>query len=203
MESKEVPLPEGASGPTALVTRARAGDRSALDEIVRTHAASVYRIVAAYVGREEAEDATQEVFVHVQEGLPSFEGRSQLGTWILRIATNVALKRLRRRRRKPPPKPLEDHDHPAAPDADPSMVLADLELKDAFRSALGSLPHDQRAVVVLRGIEGLPFDEVARTLGIPTPTAHSRMARACERLRRLLGRFVDAPSRAQEDEHAT
>lgn len=162
----------------------------AMEEIVRLHAASVYRIVASHVGPGEAEDATQEVFVQIQQGLRTFEGRSQLSTWIFRIATNVALKRLRRRKRKPPLASLEGIDKASAHEG-PLAQVQDRELREAFRAALAELPVDQRKVVVLRGVEGLSFDEVARALGIPTPTAHSRMARACDRLRGLLSRFIE------------
>src|SRR5579883_1803416 len=97
---EETTLPEPDAAESALVARARAGERVALEEIVRLHAGTVYRIVAGYVPRDEAEDATQEVFVRIQQGLPAFEGRSRLATWIHRIATNVGLRRIRTRRRK-------------------------------------------------------------------------------------------------------
>ncbi|HZU99856.1 MAG TPA: sigma-70 family RNA polymerase sigma factor [Planctomycetota bacterium] len=194
---EETTLPEPDAAESALVARARAGERVALEEIVRLHAGTVYRIVAGYVPRDEAEDATQEVFVRIQQGLPAFEGRSRLATWIHRIATNVGLRRIRTRRRKPPPHSIDGVDA-AAPGASPLDATSDEELREAFRLALDALPGEQRAVVVLRGIEGLPFEDVASALGIPLPTAHSRMARACERLRRILQRFVDPERTAHE-----
>jgi RNA polymerase sigma-70 factor (ECF subfamily) len=172
------------AGEQALVARARQGDPSALEEIVRGHASSVYRIVAGHLGQDEAEDATQEAFVHVQRGLATFEGRARLSTWIHRVATNVALKRLRTRRRKPAPEALVAE--PLAGGAGPDAASAAREERAALLAALDHLPEPQRAVVVLRAIEGLSFEEVARTLGIPVPTAESRMARAREKLRVLL-----------------
>jgi RNA polymerase sigma-70 factor (ECF subfamily) len=190
-DDEEDLLPGLETEDAALVARARSGDKSALEEIVRVHAAPVYRIVAAYVGQGDAEDATQETFVQIQQGLASFEGRARLGTWIFRIATNVALKRLRRRKRKPPLAAIEGAEA-VSRERGPLAVAQEGELRAAFQEALLALPEDQRAVVVLRGIEGLPFEEVAETLGIPLPTAHSRMARACEKLKQRLRRFTDA-----------
>jgi RNA polymerase sigma-70 factor (ECF subfamily) len=184
------PLPPPSTAESTLVARARAGDRSALQEIVQLHAGLVYTVVASHLGSDEAEDATQEVFILVQRGLRSFEERSQLGTWIYRIATNVALQRLRRRRRRPPSAGLDGRDV-ACPRPGPLTAASAQEEREAFVHALDALPLEQRAVVVLRGIAGLSFDEIAATLGIPTPTAQSRMARAREKLRTLLRRFLD------------
>lgn len=189
----EAPLAEPELSEADLVARARAGDPAAFEAIVQQFGARAYRIVAAALGPTEAEDAAQEVFVQVHRGLPRFEGRAALGTWIHRIAVNVALKRLRRRKRKPTPALLED-DAAASRRPGPQARAEAEELRVAFREALAALPDEQRAVVVLRGVEGLSFDEVARALEIPVPTAQSRMSRARERLRGLLSRFLEGPS---------
>ncbi len=167
-------------------------------EIVRVHSPAVWRIVHAHVGSSEAEDATQEVFLRVQQGIGAFEGESLLSTWIYRIATNVALNRLRRWRRKPRPDSLDGVDLSSSK-ADPVELACEREARRAFEAALATLAEDQRAVVVLRGVEGLSFEEIARALGIPKPTAESRMARARDRLRQLLQPFLDQQENASRE----
>lgn len=192
---EEIDLTATGEDEAFLSRRAAAGNEAAVAQLVKTHKDAVYRIVAAYLGRGEAEDATQEVFVLICSGLAKFEGRSQLRTWIYRIATNVALKRLRTRRRKPPPASLAPGVEPSAAEPGPPAGLEQRELREKFREALGQLSDDHRAVVVLRGIEGLPFEEVSRILEIPVPTAQSRMARAKDHLRELLSGYMGDEAR--------
>jgi RNA polymerase sigma-70 factor (ECF subfamily) len=163
-------------------------DHSAFERIVEEHAPAVYRIVAGHLGSGEAEDAAQEVFTRVYLGLPGFKGESAVATWIFRIATNVALTRAKRRKKRPRAGTLDDE--PAEPRGGPEDDLATRERREAVRRAVEQLPEDQRAVVVLRSFQGLSFDEVAQVLGILRPTAESRMARAKERLKGLLGDVV-------------
>ncbi len=182
------------------------------ERIVEEHSAAVYRICAGHLGTqsgarggaEDAEDAAQEVFTRIYLGLKTFKGESSVGTWIFRIATNVALTRARRRRSRPRTVSLEaEGTHQAPPGSatataasaaasgadDPGEALEASERREAVRRAIAQLPEDQRAVVLLRS-EGLSFEDVARILGILRPTAESRMARAKERLRVLLQRYV-------------
>lgn len=173
----------------------RADDHSAFEQIVEQHAPAVYRICAGLMGARhgdaDAEDAAQEVFTRVFTGLPGFKGESSVSTWIFRIATNVALTRVKRRRSRPRAQALVDE--PNEPRAGPQDALAAQERREAVRRAVEQLPEEQRAVVVLRGFEGLSFEEVAQVLGILRPTAESRMSRAKERLRGLLGDFMKDP----------
>jgi RNA polymerase sigma-70 factor (ECF subfamily) len=179
-------LSGGVEDERPLVAAALNGDALAFEGIVRLHADAVYRIVAGHLGPSEAEDAAQEVFVRIHQGLRGFQGDSRLATWIYRVATNVALTRAQRRRGRPRLLPLEGSAEPVETAPGPADTLEAAERVEAVRRAVERLPADQRAVVVLRGFEGLPFDEVARILKIQRPTAESRMARAKERLKTLL-----------------
>jgi RNA polymerase sigma-70 factor (ECF subfamily) len=176
---------------SALLAAARAGNQAAFERLVARYADSVFRIAAAHVGRDEAEDAAQEVFVRVHQGLRGFQGDSRFSTWIYRIATNVALTRGRRRRRRSAVGPLDSAEEPAARDPSPEEDALREERRSAVRRALAELPEKERAVAVLRALEGLPFEEVADALGIKRPTAESRMARAKERLRAALARWIE------------
>jgi len=176
----------------ALLAAVRTGDPRAFERIVELHAPSVFRIVAGHLGSDEAEDAAQEVMTRVYLGLKGYKGEARLGTWIFRVATNVALTRGRKRRQRAPQgstgelASVVDGRADAAP---PEETLLARERREAVRRAVEQLPEDQRAVVLLR-TEGLSFEEVARVLGILRPTAESRMARAKDRLRAMLERFV-------------
>jgi len=151
----------------------------------------VYRVVLGFVEPREADDVAQDVFVHVVQGLPSFDGKSRLLTWIHRIATNVGLNHLRTRRRKPAPAKLADDAVVEARALAPDLELHAREEGEALKQAVESLPDEFRAVVVLRVQRGLSVEEIARVLGIPRPTAESRMARAKEKLRALLAPWLD------------
>jgi RNA polymerase sigma-70 factor (ECF subfamily) len=163
---------------------ARAGDARAFERIVATHADSVYRIAASIAGDAEAEDVAQEVFVRLHQGLSGFRGDATLSTWLHRVTVNAALTHRARGKRRP--RTAEDLGEVAVDGVAESGAVSS-ETRDRVRRAIDSLPDDMKAVVVLREIEGLPFEEVARTLGIKRPTAESRMARAREKLRELLG----------------
>lgn len=179
------------SDEAAWIAAARAGDVPAFERLVQRHAEPIYRIVAGHLGAGEAEDAAQEVFLRVHQGLAGFRGGCEFSTWVFRIATNVALTRAARRRRHPPAVTLAPGDAPPAPAAGPAETSARAERRQAVRAALAALPDAERAVAVLRGLEQLPFDEIARILGISRPAAESRMARARERLRTLLRPWIE------------
>lgn len=162
---------------------------------MRAFAPAVYGVVLGFVDARDADDVAQEVFLKVVQGLPSFDGRSQLGTWVYRIATNVGLNFLRSRKRKPAPARLTPDIEIPSGALSADAALDERAARAAFQRALDELGEDLRAVVVLRVHQGLSFDEIAAVLGIPRPTAESRMARARERLRAPLRPFL-------EDEHA-
>lgn len=130
----------------------------------------------------DAEDATQEALIAIVRGLPRFDGRSQFATWAYRVATNACLDEIRRRARRPEPAepPVLEA---AALDASIDSAVADRLDIDA---ALGTLPLDFRAAVVLRDLCGLDYSEIAETLGIPAGTVRSRIARGRAALSPLL-----------------
>jgi RNA polymerase sigma-70 factor (ECF subfamily) len=131
----------------------------------------------------EAEDAVQEVFVAVYDGLARFRGDARLSTWVYRIAIRVALRhRCRRRRNKTEPLLVE----PAARHA-PDPIEA-RELRDQLGQAMAALSVEHRVVLTLFSVEGLPHAEIAKVLGIPVGTVWSRLHLARTRLRALLSR---------------
>ncbi len=178
----------------ALVQAAQAGDRSALDTLLRRHVDRIHAVCRRLCGNDaDAADATQEALIAVVRGLPRFDGRAAFTTWVYRVATNAALDELRRRRRRPEPG-LDDLGHRATdePPAGPPMAEAVADRVD-LDAALAQLPPEFRAAVVLRDVCTLDYDEIAEVLGIPPGTVRSRIARGRAALARQLGGNRTAP----------
>jgi RNA polymerase sigma-70 factor, ECF subfamily len=160
------------------LARAQRGEPAAFRELVVCYQqrvfACLWRILGARAERGIVEDLTQDTFVKVHRGLARFrtDGPARLGTWVLTIATRVALNHLRRA-----PAPRVDEPEPGGPDV--ALALA-------VRAALEQLTPDHRAVLVLREYHGLDYEEIAAALAIEIGTVRSRLARARAALRALL-----------------
>ncbi|MBI4575777.1 MAG: RNA polymerase sigma factor [Planctomycetes bacterium] len=169
---------------SATLLGARQGDRGALERLLMAVAGPVYRAAAARLGEgPDAEDAAQEALLRIARGIRGFRGQARLGTWAYRIALRTAADRqAARERAERRHRELARSARPGA-GVRPEAELEREEDRSRVRAAVGELPPEQREVVVLRLWEGLGYPEVARVLGCPVPTVHSRMARALERLR--------------------
>lgn len=181
----------------ALVADAQAGDRAALDRLLREHQPRIHAVCRRITGNDvDALDATQEALIAVVRGLPRFDGKSRLSTWTYRIATNACLDELRRRRRRPVVG-LGEHDDEAVDPADDRRLSIDVEVSERFRvdAALAELAPDFRAAVVLRDLCQLDYAEIAEVLEIPPGTVRSRIARARGQLADLLGNQDPPPDR--------
>jgi RNA polymerase sigma-70 factor (ECF subfamily) len=187
--------PDAASADWALVQQCARGDEDACAQLVTDHQRMVYQLAFHLLGdQQEALDLSQEVFLRVFRTLTHFRGQSTLKTWIYRIVINQASNRQRwwRRRHRSQQVPLEEHTSAHGEFAEsrnfamPDRVLQQRETADRVWQALEALPFDQRAVVVLREIDGLSYDEIAGSLGIAVGTVKSRLARARESLRASL-----------------
>ncbi len=180
----------------ALVSAAQEGDEAAVTRIVSLHADSVYRIARGIVGGDaDAEDVVQDAFVRALRALPRFRGDAQLGTWLHRITVNTALHHLERRRSETTRRhgaAEQQQSVPLPSPAAPDDAIERRELRDAVRDMLDELPPEQRAVVVLRELEGLTARETAAILECPVPTVDSRLVRARARMRELWQRFDPA-----------
>jgi RNA polymerase sigma-70 factor (ECF subfamily) len=185
-------------GEDDLVAAARAGDRRALERLLRDHHDRLYAVCRRMTGNDaDAADATQEALISIVRGLPGFDGRSRFSTWSYRIAVNSSLDELRRRRRRPDPG--LDEALEAAPPSGSRDVSADAsDQRIDVDAALARLPSDFRAAVVLRDLCGLDYAEIAAVLDIPPGTVRSRIARGRALLVPLLGgnsaRTADRPT---------
>ncbi|CAN5760032.1 sigma-70 family RNA polymerase sigma factor [soil metagenome] len=171
-----------------LVAAAQAGDRRALDRLLRDHQERIHAVCRRITGNDaDALDATQDALIAVVRGLPRFDGRSRFSTWAYRVATNACLDELRRRRRRPVVG-LPEHDGEVLdiPDCSGRAVDADVADRLLLDAALAQLPEDFRAAVVLRDLCQLDYAEIAEVLEIPAGTVRSRIARGRGQLADLL-----------------
>jgi RNA polymerase sigma-70 factor (ECF subfamily) len=185
LPERDGPAEPADAGDNELVRRFVQGDASAFDRIVSRHRDAVFRFVRWQLGgpRHEAEDATQDVFVEVLRSLPRYEGRSRLRTWVLGLARNVCLRRRRAAARGlPSPRDPAGAEETllSIPDttADVEAVLARRETVERVRAAIEELGPEHRAVVLLREIEGLSYEEIASVLDVPVGTVRSRLHNA-------------------------
>lgn len=164
-----------------LVERAQAGDSEAYGTLVERHHARIYATLVKIVGdRDQALDLTQDAFIRAWEQLASFEGRSAFTTWLYRIAVRLAYDEIGRGRRSEPLEP----DAAAADPADGPDALAERESAAAdLRGRIELLPPLQRAVVMMRAYDELPYREIAEILGTTENSARVSFHHAITRLR--------------------
>jgi RNA polymerase sigma-70 factor (ECF subfamily) len=174
-----------------LIEKARQGDAPAFEELVVAYQDKVFNICRYMLGPDDAEDAAQDSFVKAYKNLDRFTPSPGFSAWITRIAINTCLDY----KRKPAHLPLAgtsaegdeyEHEH-ASPGPGPEAVLSSKQSAEAVSSAVGRLSDKLRAVLVLCDIEGLSYSEAADALGISMGTVKSRLSRAREELRRLIG----------------
>ncbi len=166
----------------ALVERCRRGDDLAWEQLVRDCQGRVYGLAWHYLRSvEDARDVTQEAFVRVYRQLDAFEGGRFLA-WLLRITRNLCIDQFRRRKARPPAEDLQADEHESAlpPDTAPNPEQAWLTdgRKRTVHTALARLSAASREMILLKEIQGLRLDEIARLLGLPLGTVKSRSTRA-------------------------
>jgi RNA polymerase sigma-70 factor (ECF subfamily) len=188
-------LAEGAQAdPDAgLVAKVKGGDLDAFEELVTRHSRRVYRTLVGIVGNvEDAQDAMQDTFLKAFQHIGSFQRRSKFSTWLLTIASNTGLQRLRERKRL---ESLDDADPYIEEEfrprqvrawADPEQLYSESERRQLVENGLMNLAPKYRVVLVLRDIEQLSTEEAAAALGLGIPTLKSRLLRARLMLREAL-----------------
>jgi RNA polymerase sigma-70 factor (ECF subfamily) len=145
------------------------------EQLVADHSAAAYRVARAIVRDHHlAEDITQDTLIKAWRALPRFRGESSLRTWVLRIAHNTAISALRRRREES----LPTWSLPEPGGGDSADEATRSILMEHFAAGLASLDPTSRAMVVLREIEDLSYDEIAAALDVPVSTVRTRLFRA-------------------------
>lgn len=183
-----------ASSERLLLARLRRKDPDAFEQLVRQHQDRVFDFCVRMLSdREEAVELTQDIFLSVHQHVGTFRMDSRLSTWILRIAKNHCINRLKylRRRGRGRSDVFEDVSEVALNDSAGAPTRPD-ELVEAARErvrvqrAIAQLDEDQRALVVLRDIEGLSYDEIVEITELAEGTVKSRLHRAREKLADIL-----------------
>jgi RNA polymerase sigma-70 factor, ECF subfamily len=170
-----------------LITAAMAGDRAAMDRLLRAHHDRVYAVCRRITGNDaDAADATQEALISIVRSLGRFDGRSSFSTWAYRIATNASLDELRRRKRRPVTMVDDAWPGHEPADHDGGSRIDGLGDRMAIDAALRLLPEDFRVPLVLRDVCDLDYAEIAATLDIPVGTVKSRIARGRGALAQIL-----------------
>lgn len=198
MEAIEQNVAEPPSEETRLVEAARAGDIGAFESLVRRYDRNVFRIAQHITqNREDAEDVVQDAFLKAYQNLGQFQGQSKFYTWLVRIAVNEALMRLRRRR----PERMISLDEDVKTEEDsmprevadwspnPEQQYTQAELKEILGKTIQGLPPSFRTVFVLRDVEGLSTEETASALELSVPAVKSRLLRARLQLRERLTKY--------------
>ena len=183
-----------------LVLRAREGDRDAFAQIVRSYQRRIYAVAMRMTRRHEvADDITQDTFVRAYRSLRRFEAGRPLRPWLTRIAVNLAINYLNGVARRE--RPLVEDGPPEGPegqersfrtmregslDSNPERALESEELASDLARAVARLPVEQRTVFLLKVVEEMRYEEIARHLGISEGTVMSRLSRARGRLKAML-----------------
>ncbi|MCD6406137.1 MAG: sigma-70 family RNA polymerase sigma factor [Planctomycetes bacterium] len=177
-----------------IVARARGGDVAAFTALVRRYENRIYNLAFRMLGNaDDAADVAQETFLAAYEGLGRFRAESTLYTWLYRIAVNKALSRRRAKSSRREFVPADDPSPlltAASRFQTPDEVAEETERAGIVQDAVSRLPGDLRAVVVLRDIEGLEYEEIAAVLELALGTVKSRLHRARLSLRGTLARHL-------------
>jgi RNA polymerase sigma-70 factor (ECF subfamily) len=171
------------------LARAKKGDPLAFRAFVVRYERPVFALLSRMLGRgQHVEDLAQETFLRAFRALPGFdlEGPARVSTWLLTIATRLALDEKRRQRR---PEPLAPED--ASERDSPERVARQHELRAALARAIEALPDDQRAAFVLAEFHDFSLQEIAEALGAPVGTIKTRLFRARDKLARALDEFKE------------
>jgi RNA polymerase sigma-70 factor (ECF subfamily) len=197
-QPEKAPLERAADA--ELAARAAAGDHRAFETIMRRHNRVLYRAARSILKNdEEAEDAVQEAYLQAFHALGGFRAEARLSTWLVRIAVNQALGRLRKRSADVIPldsvmdtaKARTEEWMAQDPDDRPESAAERAELRKLIEARIDKLPEAFRPVFVLRAVEELTVEETAAALGIPEATVRTRFFRARSLMREGLSRDMD------------
>lgn len=184
-----------------LIARAAAGDGAAFEVLMRRHNRLLFRTARSILKNDtEAEDAVQEAYLRAWRALGEFRSQSRLSTWLVRIAANEALGRLRRAGAQvipleaamTSPEPGTQAALTDAPDRGPETSALRTQIRELMESRIDLLPEVYRTVFMLRAVEEMSVEEIAQALDIPAATVRTRFFRARGLLRESLAGEMDA-----------
>ncbi|MCC6830602.1 MAG: sigma-70 family RNA polymerase sigma factor [Thermoleophilia bacterium] len=170
---------------TELARRAAQGDLGAFEVLVARHRDVVVRVATRIVGRDDAEDVAQDALLRAFHNLRGYRGDAPFRSWLLRIVHNLSLNELERRR--PVPVDVGEETPADLPEsAQPASSLERSERRDRLAMKIRALRPEHRAVLVLRDLEGMPYEDIARITDAPMGSVKGRLHRARSELMDLL-----------------
>jgi RNA polymerase sigma factor RpoE len=201
LELKPISFPSGKTASFAmdkpdidsdLVRRAQDGDRHAFEMLVVKHQRRLANVISRYIKiAQEVEDVTQEAFIRAYKGLKSFRGDSSFSTWLHRIGENAAKNYLTAQKRKLPAHRLgegeaeDDWQETSTAGAnfeDPERLLHTKQIAQVVATAMAALPESERTALMLRELDGMDYETIAKMMGCPIGTVRSRIFRAREHI---------------------
>ena len=192
-----------------LVAAARRGDRDAFRTLFERYHRRAYALAFGVVRhQDDALDIVQDAFIKAHKYLDKFEGNSSFYTWLYRIVMNLAIDHLRKHRRVKPVELDEQHFDEAAGDdsllpkilgGNPGRALMDKQIRARIDQALGELSDNHRAVLIMRELEGMSYEEMAQAMGCSKGTIMSRLFHARKNMQRQLLDLVDRTSMPKDD----
>jgi RNA polymerase sigma-70 factor (ECF subfamily) len=184
----------------ALVEQARAGNKAAFEALFEKYKQRVYAVALGVVKRpEDAADIVQDAFIKVHRHLGTFQGTSSFYTWLYRIVMNLGIDHVRKHRKVvewgddvPIEQAAGDRTLvPRVADANPSRTVVRRELSEKIRQALDTLPEYHRAVILLREVEGMSYEEISEVLEVPKGTIMSRLFHARRKMQDQLQPYLE------------
>ncbi len=163
-----------------LTRRAAGGSVEAFRHLVQAHSGLVYRLALRILGEEDAQDASQEVWVRVWRNIDGFKGDSAFSTWLYKITLNTCLNTREKVSRREMREQLDNIPflpEPPGGEADPEAEALSQERREEIQAALEHVRRDHRAALVLRHMEGLSYAEIGEILGVPDGTAKGWVSR--------------------------
>ena len=202
-KTKEASTGSSAKGDHDLVQRVQAGDTAAFRTLFDKYHRRAFAVAMGVVKNEDdALDAVQEAFVKVHKNIHKFQGSSSFYTWLYRIVMNVSIDHVRRTSRRKnldfDERALHEESEvagdgalvPSVTNANPGKAALRRELGGAIQAALQELPEHHRAVIILREIEGMSYEEMAEALEVPKGTVMSRLFHARKKMQASLAPYL-------------
>jgi len=180
------------------VQKLQRGQTDAFEALIRRHEKTIFNLVYRMLGDyEEAAETAQEVFLSAYRAIGQFRGDANFSTWLYRIALNHATTRRKNlNTRHQRNVPIENTEPMSDPNPGPAESMEKKEIRETVQRALNSLSDDDAKVILLRDLQDVPYEEVARVLEVPVGTVKSRLHRARQALKSELASYFYAGRKA-------
>jgi|SRR5262245_7567287 len=180
------------------VRKLQRGETEAFETLIRRHQKTIFNLVYRMLGDyDEAAEISQEAFLSAYRAIGNFRGEANFSTWLYRIALNHATTRRKSMNtRQQRNLPIENTEPVSDPHPGPAETMEKKEIRERVQQALNSLEPDDATVILLRDLQDVPYEEVARVLEIPVGTVKSRLHRARQALKSELAAYFYAGRKA-------